>query len=180
MQLLAADIVALLAPLAPLFSRPVWRHVQVLLAGAILAPGRGMVSSVLQAVGLGSLPQFQRDHRALNRALNRAVWSSLGVRRILLGLLVATFAPAGPLVVGIDDTSERRRGIKITAAGIYRDPVRSSHGHFVKVRGLRWSCPQLLVPIPWAGHVWALPFLSGHWPPPNNAAPSSSNGATSH
>ena len=29
---------------------------------------------------------------------------------------------------------------KITAAGIYRDPVRSSRSHFVKVRGLRWIC----------------------------------------
>ena len=71
-----------------------------------------------------------------------------------------SFAPSGPLVVGIDETIERRRGPKIAAAGIYRDPVRSSHGHFVKVRGLRWICLHLLVPIPWAGHVWALPFLT--------------------
>jgi hypothetical protein len=115
-----------------------------------------MVSSALVAVGLGSLPQFQRYHRVLNRA----EWSGLRVSRILLGLLVAAFAPSGPLVVGIDETIERRRGAKIAAAGIYRDPVRSSHGHFVKVRGLRWICLHLLVPIPWAGHVWALPFLT--------------------
>jgi hypothetical protein len=67
-----------------------------------------MVSSALRAVGLGHRPQFQRYHRVLNRA----VWSSLGASRILLGLLV----------VGIDETIDRRRGTKITAAGIYRDP----------------------------------------------------------
>jgi hypothetical protein len=33
--ILPADVVALLAPFALLFSRPVWRHVHVLLAGAI-------------------------------------------------------------------------------------------------------------------------------------------------
>jgi hypothetical protein len=115
-----------------------------------------MVSSALRTVGLGHLPQFQRYHRVLNRA----VWSGLGASRILLGLLVATFAAAGPLVVGIDETIERRRGTKITAAGIYRDPVRSSHSHFVKVRGLRWISLHLLAPIPWAGRVWALPFLT--------------------
>jgi hypothetical protein len=60
MLILPADIVALLASFAPLFSRPVWRHVQVLLAGAILAPGRRMVSSALRAVGLDRLPHFQR------------------------------------------------------------------------------------------------------------------------
>ena len=63
-------------------------------------------------------------------------------------------------MLGIDETIERRRGAKIAAAGIYRDPVRSSHSHFVKVNGLRWVCLMLLVPIPWAGRVWALPFLS--------------------
>jgi DDE superfamily endonuclease len=157
MQLiLPADIVALLAPFAPLFSRPVWRHAQVLLVGAILVPGRRMVSSVLRVMGLGRLATFQTYHRVLNRA----VWSSLGASRILLGLLVSTFAPHDPLVVGIDETIERRRGKKIAAAGIYRDPVRSSHSHFVKVRGLRWICLMLLVPVPWAARVWALPFLS--------------------
>ncbi len=156
MLLLPADMVALLAPFAPLFSRPVWRHVQVLLVGAILAPGRRMVSSALRAVGLSHLPTFQTYHRVLNRA----VWSSRSASQILLSLLVARFAPTGPLVVGIDETIERRRGKKIAAAGIYRDPVRSSHSHFVKVRGLRWVCLMLLVPVPWATRVWALPFLT--------------------
>jgi hypothetical protein len=156
MLLLPADMGARLRPFAPLFSRPMWRHVQVLFVGAILAPGKRMVSTALRAVGLSHLPTFQTYHRVLNRA----VWSGLDASRILLGLLVATFAPTGPLVIGIDETIERRRGAKIAAAGIYRDPVRSSHSHFVKVSGLRWICLQLLVPIPWAQHVWALPFLT--------------------
>jgi DDE superfamily endonuclease len=156
MLLLPADIMALLRPFAPLFSRRVWRHVPVLVVGAILAPGQRMVSSALRAVGLGGLLTFQTYHRVLNRA----VWSSRGASRILFGLLVATFAPAGPLVVGIDETIERRRGKQIGASGIYRDPVRSSRSHFVKVHGLRWICAMLLVPIPWADRVWALPFLT--------------------
>jgi DDE superfamily endonuclease len=122
---LPADIVALLAPFAPLFSRPVWRHVHVLLVGAILPPGQCLVSSALQAVGLSHLPTFQASHCVLSRA----VWSSRGVSQILLQLLVGAFASEGPLVVGIDETIERRRGKRITAAGIYRDPVRSSHSH---------------------------------------------------
>jgi len=42
------------------------------------------------------------------------------------------------VILGLDDTIERRRGAQIKAKGIYRDPVRSSHGHFVKASGLRW------------------------------------------
>jgi hypothetical protein len=156
MLIFPADLVALLAPFAPLFSRRVWRYVPTLVVGAILAPGRRMVSSVLRAVGLGQIRHFQPYHRVLSRA----IWSSLGASRLLLGLLVATFAREGPLVLGIDETIERRRGAKIAAIGIYRDPVRSSHSHFVKVNGLRWVCLMLLVPIPWASRVWALPLLT--------------------
>ena len=79
---------------------------------------------------------------------------------MLLGLLLAAFAPTGPVVLGLDDTIERRRGKRIAAKGIYRDPVRSSTGHFVKASGLRWLSLMLLAPIPWAGRVWALPFLT--------------------
>jgi hypothetical protein len=60
----------------------------------------------------------------------------------------------------LDDTIERRRGAKIKAKGIYRDPVRSSHSHFVKASGLRWLSLMLLAPISWAQRVWALPFLT--------------------
>jgi DDE superfamily endonuclease len=114
MLLLPANIVALLAPFAPLFSRPVWRHVQVLVVGALLTPGRRMGSSALRAVGLNHLSSFRSYHRVLSRA----VWSSRRASRILLGLLVAAFAPTGPLVLGIDETLEHRRGKKIAAAGI--------------------------------------------------------------
>jgi hypothetical protein len=129
----------------------------VLLVGTILAPGARTVSSALRAVGLGSEKRFHRYHRVLSRAS----WSNLEVARVLLGLLVEAFVPEGsPLVVGIDETLERRYGRKIAARGVYRDPVRSTHGHFVKSSGLRWVCAMLLVEIPWASKVWALPFLS--------------------
>ena len=78
---------------------------------------------------------------------------------MLFGLLVEAFVPKGPLVVGMDETLERRKGPKIRAKGIYRDPVRSSHSHFVKTSALRWVCVTLLAEVPWAGRVWALPFL---------------------
>jgi len=149
-------IMAYLLPFAPLFTRRTWRHVPLLVVGAILAPRRRMVSSILRVMGHSDDAAFSTYHRVLNRA----VWSSLGASRILLGLLIAAFAPAGFLVLGIDETLERRRGKTITAAGIYRDPVRSSHGHFVKARALRWVSLMLLVPIPWANRTWALPFLS--------------------
>jgi hypothetical protein len=127
-------MVQALAPFAPLFSkRVVWRHAQVLLIGAILTPGRRTVSSALRAMGSDQHKRFHRYHRVLSRAS----WSSREASRVLLRLLVETFVPEGdPLVVGIDETLERRYGKKIAARGVYRDPVRSTHEHFVKSSGL--------------------------------------------
>ena len=156
MPTLPPAMLPLLAPFAPHFARRVWPHALVLLVGAILAPGRRTVAAALRAMGLEQGKRFERYHRVLSRAR----WSGLAVSRTLLRLLVAAFAADGPLLVGVDDTVERRRGAKIAAKGIYRDPVRSSRAHFVKASGLRWVCLMLLVPVPWAGRSWALPFLT--------------------
>lgn len=166
MRTLPTTMIRALAPFAPLFSKSVWQHVQVLVAGAILAPGRRTVSSVLRAMGLDQEKRFHRYHRVLSRAS----WSSRKVSRVLLGLLVEAFVPEGPLVVGVDKTVERRWGKKIAAKGVYRDPVRSTHENFVKSSGLRWVCVMLLVEIPWAARVWALPFLSALAPSERYAA----------
>ena len=153
---LPSGFASVILAFASLFRHSVWHTAQLLLVGAILAPGKRPVTSVLRVLGRSGDPRFQNYHRVLNRVR----WSPRQASRILLGLLVKTFAPHGPLVVGLEDTIERRWGHKIQARGIYRDPVRSSHSHFVKTSGLRWLSLMLLVEIPWAGRVWALPFLT--------------------
>src|SRR5918999_4585199 len=166
MRTLPATMIRVLAPFAPLFSERVFRHVQILLAGAILAPGKRTVSSALRAMGLDGQKPFHRYHRVLSRAR----WSSREASRILLGLLLEAFVGEGPLILGIDETLERRYGKKIAARGVYRDPMRSTHENFVKSSGLRWVCVMLLVEVPWASRVWALPFLSALAPSQRYAA----------
>src|ERR671927_317298 len=150
-------IIRLLRPFEPVFSRRVWPWATTLLVGAILAPGPRTVAAALRVLGLQDDRPFGNYHRVLNRAR----WSSRALSRILCTQLVDAFVPPGaPVLVGLDDTIERRGGAKIAAKGIYRDPVRSSKEHFVKASGLRWVSLQLLAPIPWIGRVWALPFFT--------------------
>jgi hypothetical protein len=139
-----------------MFSKPVFEHVKLLVSGAILAPGKRTVSSVLQITGLSQEKNFHKYHRVLSHAR----WSALEGSCILLRQLLSCFLPLGPVVVGIDETIERRWGGRIKKRGIYRDGVRSSGTHFVKCSGLRWISLMLLVPISWSNRVWALPFLS--------------------
>ena len=153
---LPARFAGIILAFAPLFVHRTWRHARVLLIGAILIPGRRTVASLLRITGHARERRFVNYHRVLSRA----AWNPRAGARILFGLLIDAFAPHGPVVLALDDTIERRWGRRIKARGIYRDPVRSSDAHFVKTSGLRWMSLMLLAPVPWAGRVWALPFLT--------------------
>lgn len=157
MLTLPTEIMVVLHHFSPVFSERIWDWAQVLVAGAILAPHKRTVTSVLRIMGLSQQRQYQNYHRVLNRAR----WSGLRASRILLGLLVAAFSVAGmPLIVAADETLERRRGQRIAAKGHFRDPVLSSEKHSVASEGLRWVSMMLLVQVPWSRRVWALPFLT--------------------
>jgi hypothetical protein len=157
MPILPPEIIQAIRPFAQVFSERVWDWAQVLLIGAILAPGKRTVTSALRVMGLKDEKQYQNYHRVLNRAK----WSSLQASRILLGMLVLVLVTSGvPVVVAADETLERRWGPKIKEKGIFRDAVRSSKRHTVYSSGLRWVSMMLLVSVPWSQRVWALPFLT--------------------
>jgi hypothetical protein len=155
-HLVAPILAAWLSVFRPCFTAPVWNRILVLVAGAVLAPGKRTITQVLRVMGLAEEPSFRRYHDVLARAR----WDTRAVARRLLLHLLERLLPEGEVVIGIDDTIERRWGAKIKARGIYRDPVRSSKGHFVKTSGLRWLSLMVLVPISWSRRPWALPFLS--------------------
>jgi len=141
------------------FRKDVWKKVQQLLIGAMLCPGSRTVCNILRCVGLRWEKNFPKYHRVLNRDK----WSAFQLCDVLFSLLINNFVPENkPIVLGIDDTIERRWGHKINKRGIYRDPVRSSKSHFVKCSGLRWLSVMLLTELPWlsTGVCWALPFLT--------------------
>jgi DDE superfamily endonuclease len=155
-------IIPVLAPFAPLFSHRVWRHAQLLLLGALLTPSARTVTAALRATGLAAERHFTNYHRVLNRA----TWSARQGSRMLLRMLVTQLVPPeATIVLGADDTVERRRGRKIHAKGCYRDAVRSSKSHVIRCFGLKWVSMMLLVAVPWSRRVWALPFLTAlGWP----------------
>jgi len=141
---------------APLFSKPVFERVKVLVTGAILSPAARTVTNALRVMGLSEEKHFQQFHRVLSRSR----WSGLRGSKILLTLLLKAFGVGDEVVIGFDDHLERRRGKKINAKGIYRDAVRSSESFFVKASGLRWLSFMLLTEVPFARRIWALPFLT--------------------
>ena len=128
-------IVPILRPFSTLFQQRTWLKAQVLLFGAILSPRKRTITSALRVMGLGDDTGFAKYHHVLNRA----VFSPLQLSRVLLMLLVRHLGRDDePMVFGIDETIQRRRGSHINALGVYRDAVRSSESHLVQTTGLRW------------------------------------------
>ena len=119
MLTLPDTIVVVLLPFATLFTSPTWQKAQLLLVGAVLTPGQRTVAAALRVMGRSG----HRDYARYHEVLNRPVWSSREVARVLLVLLLQHLDGGdGPLIFGIDETLERRRGAKIRARAIYRDP----------------------------------------------------------
>jgi hypothetical protein len=149
-------LAAWLAPFRDGFAAAVWPRVLMLIAGAILAPRQRTVSAALRVMGLADRPGFGRYHEVLSEAR----WDGRALARKLLVHLLDRLLPEGEVVIVPDDSIERRWGPRIRDRGIYRDPVRSSRGFFVKTSGLRWLSLAVVLPIPWARRRWALPFLT--------------------
>lgn len=154
---LSKEIAEVLSPFQVLFvQQRSWQKAQVMLVGAILCQGQRTVSRVLQVMGLGQEQQYGKYYRMLSRV----GWSGLAGAQILLGMIVTFLVSNDPLIIGIDETLERRWGKRIWGLGIYRDGVKSSQKHTVKSSGVRWQVMQVLVSLPWSSRVWGLPFLS--------------------
>src|SRR3954467_11474788 len=105
-----------MGPFVRCFTGATWDHVLVLVAGALLSPGRRTVTAALRVMDLDQTASFAVYHRVLSTAC----WSARLVAHRLLRLLVAAFVRQGPVVIGLDDTIERRWGTKIKTRGIYR------------------------------------------------------------
>ena len=155
MLILPGPLVMVMGACAPMCSPRLFEPVTLLVVGAILAPGKRPVTSGLRVMGRSRAPSSQHDRRVLHRAL----WSTPPGGLLWPRWLARAFVPSGPVVIGADDTSERRRGEKMAAKGLGRDPGRSAPTHVAKASGVRWVRLLRLAPIPRTRRLWALPCL---------------------
>jgi DDE superfamily endonuclease len=105
MLILPGPIAMVIGAFAPMCAQRIFEHMKPLVVGAILAPGKRTVTSVLRVMGRSHDQSFQNYHRVPNRAQ----WSTPRGGYILLPLLLRAFVPTGPVVIGVDETIERRR-----------------------------------------------------------------------
>ena len=157
---LPPSFLAWLAPFLAAFSRRSRPTTAALAVGALLAVGPRTVTNCLRALGLAEHPSFTAFHRVLNRN----AWSGPALARTLLHLIITALVPSGPVIIGLDHTLERRRGLHIGPAGRFYDASRRADMPKPTSRGLRWLSAMVLVEVPFAGRIWALPVLTALTP----------------
>jgi hypothetical protein len=150
---LVTSFAFMLQELAIVMTTPTFDNLVTIATGWVFAPKR-TVTNMLVAAGVAG----ERHHSAFHRFFANAHWSldavGLSVFRILEPFLEET------VLLAVDDTLARKRGLKIFGVGMHHDPLLSSRGKAITNWGHSWVVLGVLVRFPlWPNRVFCLPIL---------------------
>lgn len=137
------------------FTAPSFLVFQEIVTAWVLAPGRRTLTRLWRF----SPTVPRRTYHAYPRFFREGRWSPDHLWHPLALLLVAHFAPRGPIPLTLDDTLHHKTGRRVDGAGIFRDAVRSTRTYTVHAWGLNLVVLALYVLPPWGEEPLSLPLL---------------------
>ena len=152
---LVPSFLDLLQPLSCLMTTPTFHSFLTVLTGWVFARRRtvtGMILAADAAVGA-------KHHSAYHRLFAAARWSldelGLAVFALILPLL-----DGGLILLGVDDTLARKRGLKVFGVGMHHDPLLSTRKTAITNWGHCWVVLGVICKLPFCGDRWfCLPVL---------------------
>src|SRR5205814_30461 len=140
---LVPSFVDLLQPLSCVMTTPTFDSFLTVLAGWVFARRHTVTGMILAADAVG-----QKHHSAYHRLFAAARWSLDELGLALFALIMPLLN--GMILLGIDDTLARKRGLKVFGVGMHHDPLLSMRktaitnwGHCWVIRSdrslARWS-----------------------------------------
>jgi DDE superfamily endonuclease len=143
----------LLQPLAGGLTAPSFASLVTLLTGWIFAHRR-TVTRMIQAAGETVGKHFSSYHRLFSAAR----WSLDRLGLIVFGLIRPWCGEV--VMLALDDTLARKRGLKMFGTGMHYDPLSSSRGKTITNWGHSWVVLGVIVEFPFRkGHYYCLPIL---------------------
>src|SRR3954451_3750326 len=97
----------LLLPFQPIFTQPTFPVFVRLLTGWLLSHRRRVITDLIRSSDSLREGHFTRYHRFFSQAS----WELDGLSRVLAVVLINTLAPTGLIVIAVDDTLCRKRGL---------------------------------------------------------------------
>ncbi len=150
---LVTSFAFVLQELAITMTSPSFDNFVTIATGWVFAPKR-TVTNMLLAAGVAGV----RHHAAFHRFFADAHWSldslGLAVFRVLEPWLDDT------VLLAVDDTLARKRGLKIFGVGMHHDPLLSSRGKAITNWGHSWVVLGVLIRFPlWPERIFCMPIL---------------------
>ena len=118
------------------------------IASGWLFSGRGIVTRMIVAAGPGATKHFSAYHRLFSAAS----WSLDAVGLALFTMIAPSLD--GVVMLGLDDTLARKRGVRMFGTGMHHDPLASSRSRAF----VRWGHSWVVL-----GVIVSLPSRPGHW-----------------
>jgi hypothetical protein len=143
----------LLQGLSATMTAPSFVSFSTLITGWVFA-GRRTVTRMILAAGEAADKHFSSYHRLFSAAR----WSLDAVGLALFDLLTPFLSEM--VMLGIDDTLARKRGLKMFGTGMHHDPLLSSRAKAITNWGHNWVLLGVIVEFPFRrGHYYFLPLF---------------------
>ena len=143
----------LLQGLSATMTTPTYHSLVTVLTGWVFASKRTVTRMILAA---GSAAD--KHYSSYHRLLSAARWSLDAVGLALFDLLAPCLGNV--VMLGLDDTLARKRGLKMFGTGMHHDPLLSSRGKAITNWGHSWVMLGVIVELPFRrGHYYFLPLL---------------------
>jgi SRSO17 transposase len=151
-----SSFLTLLSEFRCVFTQPSYQIFLCLMTGWVLSHRRRFVTELIWSSG----STHRGHHSRYHNFFAKSVWELDALSRVLATLLVAVFAPTGIILLAVDDTLCRKRGLTVYGTGMHHDPLISSRAKPLVSWGHDWVVLTLIVANPfWAPtKVWSLPI----------------------
>jgi hypothetical protein len=132
---------------------PSFASLTTVLTGWVFA-GRRTVTRMILAAGAGAGKHYSSYHRLFSAAR----WSLDAVGLAVFALVEPWLGDV--VMLGLDDTLCRKRGLKMFGTGMHHDPLLSSRGKAIANWGHSWVVLGVIVELPFRrGYYYFLPLL---------------------
>ncbi len=157
---LVPSFVELVQQVAPVFTAPTFNSLLTVLTGWVFARRR-VVTRMIEAADAIKTPGRDgvKHHSAFHRVFSAARWS-LDELGLAVFALIEPWLDGDAVLLSLDDTLARKRGLKVFGVGMHHDPLLSTRKTALMNWGHSWVVLCVIVELPLRpGHYFSLPVL---------------------
>ena len=150
---LVPGFMALLQGLSATMTAPTFASLTTVMTGWVFASRRTVTRMILAAGDVA-----QKHFSSYHRLFSAARWSLDAMGLALFDLMQPLLGSV--VMLALDDTLARKRGLKMFGTGMHHDPLLSSRGKAITNWGHSWVVLGVIVELPFRrGHYYCLPIL---------------------